>query len=191
MLVEELQNYHQQFQSIKIEAQNLLTDLTDVQFNWRPDTDRWSISQCIDHLVVTGRNSLSHIDRAINEARAKGLFSQGPFRYGLIESWFVRQMEPRARMRFKAPKVYLPSANRPYAETVLRFYDLQEEFLQRIEQANGIDLSRAKVNNAVSRWFRLSLGQELAFNTAHERRHLWQAKQVKQERDYPRLPTTV
>jgi hypothetical protein len=42
-----------------------------------------------------------------------------------------------------------------------------------------------RVNNAVSRWFRLSLGQELAFNIAHERRHLWQAEKVKEIADFP------
>jgi hypothetical protein len=60
-----------------------------------------------------------------------------------------------------------------------------------IEEANGIDLSKTKVSNAVSRWFRLSLGQELAFDAAHERRHLWQARRVKEELDFPRLPTAV
>jgi hypothetical protein len=186
MLVEDLQNYHRQFESIKTDAHNL-GDLNELQFNWQPSTDRWSIAQCIDHLVVTGRSSLSNIRRAINESRSKGLLSPGPFQYGLIERWFVRQMEPAARMRFKAPKAYMPSADQPYAEIVTSFYSLQAEFLACIEEANGIDLSRTKVSNAVSRWFRLSLGQELAFDAAHERRHLWQAARVKQELDFSRI----
>jgi hypothetical protein len=172
MLVEDLQNCHQQFESIRIEAQNLLGDLTDIQFNWQPSRKRWSIPQSIDLLLVTGHNSLSNIHRVINEARSKNLFSQGPSRYGVIERWFVRRMEPRARMRFKAPKVYMPSADWLRAEIVISFHGLQEEFLQCLEEANGINLSRTKVSNPVSRWFRLSLGQELAFNVAHERRHL-------------------
>src|SRR6267378_3510421 len=164
MLVEDLQNYHRQFESIKTDAQSLLGDLSELQFNWHPGSDRWLIAQCIDHLVVTGRSSLSNIRRAINKARSKGLSSPGPFRYGLIERWFVRQMEPPARMTFKAPKAYMPSVDQPYAEIVASFYSLQEEFLACIGEANGIDLSKTKVSNAVSRWFRLSLGQELAFN---------------------------
>lgn len=191
MLVEDLKNYHHEFLSIKSEAQNLFANLTDTQLNWQPGSNRWSVAQCIDHLLVTGRNSLSHIHEALNEARSKGPISQGPFRYGMIERWFVRQMEPRAKMRFKAPKAYRPSVDRLPAEIVPSFYVLQEEFLLCIEVANGIDLSRTKVNNPVSRWFRLSLGQEVAFNAAHERRHLWQARQVKRERDFPRLPTAV
>jgi hypothetical protein len=189
MLGEDLQNYHRQFESIKTDAQSLLGDLNELQFNWQPGTDRWSIAQCVDHLVVTGRSSLANIHRAINEARTKGLFSPGPFRYGLIEKWFVRQMEPPVRMTFKAPKAYRPSAHQPYAEIVTSFYSLQQEFLACIEEANGIDLSRTRVNNAASRWFRLSLGQELAFDAAHERRHLWQARRVKEEPGFSRLPT--
>jgi hypothetical protein len=61
--------------------------------------------------------------------------AQGPFRYGLIERWFVRQMEPPARMTFKAPKAYLPSAYRPYPESVTSFYSLQDDFLACIEEA--------------------------------------------------------
>ena len=191
MLVEDLQNFHRQFESIKTSAQNLLGDLNELQFNWQPSTDRWSIAQCIDHLVVTGRNSLSDIHRAINEARSKRLFNSGPFRYGLIEKWFVRQMEPPARMTFKAPKAYLPSEYQTYPEIVTSFYGLQAEFLVCIDEANGIDLSKTKVSNAASRWFRLSLGQELAFNAAHERRHLWQAGKVKEELDFSRMSIAV
>ena len=47
------------------------------------------------------------------------------------------------------------------------------------DEANGIDLAAVKVDNPVSRWFKLSLGQELAFTAAHERRHLAQASRVR------------
>src|SRR5690349_3673176 len=150
MLAQDLQNYHRQFESIKTDARSLLGDLNELQFNRQPGNDRWSIAQCIDHLVVTGRSSLSNIHRAIDKARSSGLFSPGPFRYGLIEKWFVRQMEPPARMKFKAPKAYLPSAFKPYVEAATTFYSLQEEFLACLEEANGIDLSRTKVDNAAS-----------------------------------------
>jgi len=39
MLVEDLQSYHRQFESIKT-GQNLLEDLNGLQFNWQPSTDR-------------------------------------------------------------------------------------------------------------------------------------------------------
>ena len=187
MLAEDLQNYYQQFQSIRIEAQNILADLTDIQFTWQPSPERWSIGQCIDHLLVTGHNSLSNTHTAIIEARSKGRFREGPFRCGVIERWFVRQMEPPASIRFKAPKAYLPSGEQNHGEMVESFYVLQDEFLQCIQASEGLDLASVKVNNPVTRWFRLSLGQEIAFNAAHERRHLRQVSALKQEPDFPGL----
>ena len=191
MLVQDLQNLQKQFLAIKTEAENFLGRFTDDQFMWRPGHNRWSIAQCVDHLIVTGRNSLSHIDQAIDEARSKALFAEGPFRYGLIETWFVRQMEAGARMRFKAPRAYLPSSEPVPGDIKSSFYQLQDEFSRIIEKANGIDLSRVKVNNSVSRWFKLSLGQELAFNAAHERRHLGQARRVTELEGFPCLPGGV
>jgi hypothetical protein len=190
MLVPDLQNYREQFISIRSEAQDLLGALNVDQLNWHPGANRWSIAQCVDHLLVTGRDSLTNMSRAIADSRARKTLSEGPFRYGLIERWFVRQMEPLARMRFRSPKAYLPSADRLPADLAASFYNLQDEFLRCIEDANGIDLSKTKVSNAVSNWFRFSLGQELAFNAAHERRHLWQARLVKQERAFPDCQST-
>jgi hypothetical protein len=57
--------------------------------------------------------------------------------------------------------------------------------LERIDRQRGIDLSKAKVNNPVSKWFTLSLGQYLALHAAHERRHLWQARQIKEDSSFP------
>ena len=191
MLTRELDGFCGQFEAIKADALHLLVDLTEDEFNWDPGSNRWSIAQCIDHLVVTGNSSVSNIRGAINEARSKGLFSRGPFRYGMIERWFVRQMEPPVKTKFKAPKAYKPGLAQDYARTVAEFYKLQEEFLHCAEDADGLDLSSIKVNNAVTRWFRLSLGQELAFDAAHERRHLRQARLVREALDFPRKATAL
>lgn len=191
MLTRELQELCRQFEAIRADAIRLLGDLTDQQFNWDPGSNRWSIAQCIDHLVITGNSSISNIHLATDEARSRGLLSRGPFRYGIIERWFVRQMEPPVKLKFRAPKPYKPTLAQDYAGTVAAFYKLQEEFLRCAEEANGLDLSRIKVRNAVTRWFRLSLGQELAFNVAHERRHLCQARLVREAPDFPRNTTAA
>src|SRR5262249_39816149 len=104
--------------SITSEGTNLPGDLSETQLNWKPTPDQWSIGQCIDHLLVTGRNSLLNIHQAISDARSRNLFNEGPFRYGLIEKWFVNQMGPEARMRFKAPKAYMPTTDWLDAEIV-------------------------------------------------------------------------
>jgi di/tricarboxylate transporter len=46
-LVEELQSLQHQFQGIKTDAQDLLADLTEAQFNWHPSFHEWSIAQAL------------------------------------------------------------------------------------------------------------------------------------------------
>jgi hypothetical protein len=184
-LVDDLQSLRRQFEAIRAEAESLLADLNDAQFNWHPHPREWSIAECLDHLIVTGRQSLSFIGSAIREARWRGLLGQGPFRYGWLERWFVRAMDAPPRMKFKAPKAYAPSPDRHRAAVVPDFFALQEAFVECLHEANGIDLAKTKVSNPVSKWLKLSLGQELAFSAAHERQHLWQARRIKEHPNFP------
>jgi hypothetical protein len=80
----------------------------------------------------------------------------------------------------------LPASSPLAAAEVLRdFLELRDQFGQRIRRADGLDLKRAVVQSPVSRFFRLPLGAYLAFLLAHDRRHLWQACQVRGAPDFP------
>lgn len=52
---------------------------------------------------------------------------------------------------------------------------MQSDLIGRIERADGLDL--AAVRKRMHRPVWLTLGQWFAFTAAHERRHLWQARQ--------------
>jgi hypothetical protein len=91
---------------------------------------------------------------------------------------FVKSMEPPARFKFKAPKSFVPGAGRSRHEIMAAFRAYQVQFIDRLRQSNGLDLARARVASPGYRWIRLPLGGAFALTTAHERRHLWQARNV-------------
>lgn len=180
-LVCELQDYERQFAAINEDAKALLGDLSPRQLGWREDVTRWSISDCVNHLVVTGNQSLTHIRTAIIAARSNGMLSKGPFRHPVMGKLLILLMDAPPRVRFKVPKAYRPAKEQPVADTLAAFWILQEELAHALREANGVDLARVKVANPVSKWFKMTLGQEFALTAAHERRHLWQAWRVRQE----------
>jgi hypothetical protein len=177
----QLKSLRREFEAIRIDAERLLAGLDDACFNWRPSPDRWSIAQCVDHLVVSGRQSIYYIKEAINEARSKGLFGSGPFRYRFIERAFVKFMEPPPKLKVRSPRAYLPASEQQYELLVPDFLRLQDELIRLLEEADGIDLMKTRVQNPVTSLFSFSLGQEFALNAAHERRHLWQARKIKEQ----------
>ncbi|HEX8709291.1 MAG TPA: DinB family protein [Pyrinomonadaceae bacterium] len=177
-LVSELREYQRQIEAVNREARELVAGLDDAQFNWHPSAGQWSIAECLDHLVVTGRVTAVNIRRTAGEARAKGLLGDGPFRYGRLGNWLVQTIEPPPRFRTRAPKAYAPGPQRPVAEVTRDFFALQDELLDLAPEVNGLDLARVKIASPVTRFLKLSLGQWFALLAAHERRHLWQARQI-------------
>ena len=176
----ELLEYSRQLAAIKRDAELLLEGLTEDQLTWREQARTWSIADCLNHLLVTGNESLPNIRRTMTEARSRRLLGRGPFRQGVLGNWFIRLMDAPPKIKFKAPHAYRPAFDLPVSEIVAGFFVLQDELIQALEEADGIDLARAKVSNPVSQWFKMSLGQEFALTVAHERRHLWQASRVRE-----------
>lgn len=186
-LVADLQEYSRQIEAVSEDARDLLKDLSEEQFNWQPAPGVWSIAECLDHLAVTGRELGKNINAAISDAWAKGLVGRAPFRYSVIGNMIVRSQEPPVKMKFKAPKIFRPRENQSLAEVARDFFALQGEILRLIREANGLHLARVKVTSPVFNIMKLSLGQSFGLVATHERRHLWQARQV---RTHPAFPST-
>jgi hypothetical protein len=184
-LNDQLEAYRREFEAIEAETHDLIDGLSDVHLTWQPTPTAWSIRTCLDHLIIAGRTSLVHVAEAVAEARARGIYDSGPFRYRAVERWFVWLMGAPARVKFPTPRAYHPRIHRPADIVVAEFLQLQEELRQSLREANGLDLARVKVRNPVTRWIRFSLGQEYALTAAHERRHLQQVRRVAAHTAFP------
>ena len=188
-LVSDLQEYQRQIEAISEDARDLIDGLSEAQVNWRPTAAHWSIAECLDHLTVTNRELMERIEAAMSDARSRGLTSRGPFRYGLIGNMIVRSMEPPVKMKFKAPKIFKPRPDQLLEAVARDFFTTQNELLRLIKEANGINLARVKITSPVTKLIKLSLGQAFGLIATHERRHLWQARQVKDNQTFPASKT--
>lgn len=177
-LTAEIDDFRRQFEALSSDAEALVAPLTDAQFHWKPTPTSWSVAQCIEHLNVTARIYLPFLDEAIANAIRRGLYGPGPFRYNWIGRLFVFLLEPPARLRTRAPEAFQPIADRPRREVMAGFRAFQVQYVDRLRQANGIDLARARVRSPSPYWLRIPLGSAFALTAAHERRHLWQARQI-------------
>lgn len=181
-LTPELAGYRAQFEQAKTDFNALVEGLNDEQFNWRPGEDQWSAAECIDHLVAIGTLMMRKLDEGIEKAEANGWRSDGPFRYGRIGNWFVNAVGPRNeknRRKFKAPAVYAPTSNHSVSRLEKAFCDMQDEFITRVERANGLDLAKVKLSSPVTSLLKFSLGQWFALLAGHQQRHFQQAMEVK------------
>ena len=165
-------------------AQSLTAGLSAAQMNWRPQPGKWSIAQNLDHLNACGhfRQSLDAIAGSIAAARAKGIIGNGPFRYGWLSSWIMKSQEPPPKRKFKSAKVNTPPPDVEAAKALADYLGNRARLTELIQKADGLDLARAKTPFG---WFKMPLGALLAHSITHDRRHLWQADQVRNDPNFP------
>jgi hypothetical protein len=186
MKTAELESYQDQLLSIRQDATGLMSGLTGAQFNWQPEPKRWSMAGCFDHLNLSAAKLfIPKIDAAIAGARAQHLESTGPFVYSAFERWCVRTNDAPPRRRFKTPRAVRPAPTRPLDAVRAEFLRWQDELDTRLRAADGLDLRRAKQQSPIPlvKW---SLGTYFQLMLAHERRHIWQAREVRQHPSFPR-----
>ncbi len=185
-LIPELEEYRYQFVALKDDVKTLLSAVNNEQFNWRLQPGSWSMAECFDHLNVTGKLYGATIDDKISEANSRQWFSRGPFRHGALGNLLVKLTEPPVKLKVKAPSQFIPQANKLVDVVADEFLRIQDQFIIRLRDANGIDLARIKIPSPVTPLLKLTLGQVFGLTTAHERRHLWQARQVMKHPNFPR-----
>lgn len=169
-------------------AESITHGLTPEQFQWRPQPGSWSIGECFAHLNVTNSFALAAIEKGIAKGRHKK--GEGPFQYGFLVRKFIASQEPPATRKFKAPKVFLPPPAIELDTTVAEYRRISNELKRLTKEANGLHLARVKVEMtalhvALRHFVKMPLGGQLLLTTTHDRRHLWQAEQVRNDPSFP------
>ena len=182
----------QQFETTERDARTLAGSLGASEFNWQPAPGSWSIGQCLQHLATSMDAVLPAIDRAIATARERQWVAHGPLRYGPFSRMMVQSMEPPVKWRMKTNRIFEPRVEQLQRDAVLAELTASRgRILERVRQATGLNLKRAIVVSPVSRLIRVPLGAYLAFLAAHDRRHLWQARQVRDASGFGQPATFV
>jgi hypothetical protein len=183
-MTSQLSRLQNELAAVKAEASELVTGLRESQFNWRPNQQKWSMAECLLHLNIMGDRYVRILETVLEKAKARGLVARGAVAHGFLGRWLLANTEPPPKRRFKSPRGFTPSYGQPITAVLPTFLHLQDQLMLQIEQSDGMDLGRIRVPAA---------GWPVSFNllftfewiAAHERRHLWQARQVREDPAFP------
>ncbi|PYP87522.1 MAG: hypothetical protein DMG65_17260 [Candidatus Angelobacter sp. Gp1-AA117] len=167
---------------IRNRARRLVEGLTPEQLTSRPDPAKWSIAECLAHLNLSAEIVQPKVAAAMERGRKDNLLANGPFGLGFLGKALVWWAEPPPKIRIPAPKSIAPKieAADP-AKIVDDFFRLQDEWARLLRDAEGLDQKKIKVPALFPGLPALRLCAPIPWMLAHERRHLWQAENVKRE----------
>jgi hypothetical protein len=179
----DIKNLQEQLDSADRDAAALVAGLPESQAAWRAAPDSWSVAECLDHLATANRVYLRAMDAPAIRARAAGKRRRGPAVPGVIGRWFVRSLEPPVNPPFKgkAPRLIRPRTAPTLADAFACFAASQREVRTFLLANSDLDLASVRFPNPFVPGVRFSLATGLHVIGAHERRHLWQARRVRQQ----------
>src|SRR5262249_3239990 len=132
-------------------ARTLAGDLSEAQLNWKPSSDRWSIAQCLEHLTVATNQFDKYFKAALEKARKKQPITSPPqYRPTMMGGWLAKQVAPEAPRKLRAPKVLRPAAASGIKNSLQRFLDQHDEFIDFVRQCNGLDYNRTRLRSPVT-----------------------------------------
>jgi len=181
-MLADIESLESQINAIEADAEALVLGIDETAGSWFATPTSWSTAQCLDHLAVSNRVYLAPMQHAAAKARAQGRLRRGPAAPGMIARWFVTQLEPpvKPRTRFKATANILPAAAPLLADACVGFAASHQEVRAFLVENADLDLAGVRFANPIVRGIRFSLASGLNIILAHERRHLWQARQTLQ-----------
>lgn len=166
-------------------ASEMVQSLSDTQVNWKPSVTEWSIAQCLDHLAKSNSVYSAALHRAIEQARQEPVSAPISLRPGVFGRTFVRALEPPPKRKMKAPKKIVPCDQMNKDEVLREFLASEEAMRAVIREGARLDLNRIRFVNPFFRFLRFTVGTGLLIISAHNRRHLWQARAVLENPLFP------
>jgi hypothetical protein len=183
----DLQRLIDEIHAAEADARALASALTDAEANWQPGGGAgWSVVQCLDHLAISNRVYTDHFLAVAERAAGGGAGQFTGLRPSAIGRWFVRSLEPPPRQKTKTFKNLVPPSSLPVADALAHYVASHEPYRRLVAMAADVDPNRVVAANPFIGWVRMRLSTALLVIPAHDRRHLWQARQVLAAPGFPR-----
>jgi hypothetical protein len=180
LLPPELLDLDSQLAAIAQDAERLVAGLGPAHGEARTSPGSWSVAECLEHLANASRAYVPAMREAAAAARRRGRQRRGPAAPGVLGRWFIRSLEPPVapRRKLRAPGSIAPRPSPPLADAVAAFSAAHAEARALLRECADLDLS-VRFRNPFIPGLRWSLITGFHVIAAHDRRHLWQAWNVR------------
>jgi hypothetical protein len=165
------------------QARALVDGLDNAQINWQPSGNAWSIAQCLDHLAKVNTIYTSALRSAILNVNPGSVRRRGPIRPGWFSRYFIKSMDAPPNKKFRSPKKAIPSSSMNREEVLPGFLLSHDAIRSLISECSEIDLNKVRFRNPFIGILRFTVGTGLLVMMAHDRRHLWQATEIRSALD--------
>jgi hypothetical protein len=175
----------QQIDAVVARKDSLLRGLSQTQALWRPQPGAWSIAECLDHLNRTSSMYLKLMRVTFERERHNASLPPKAFRLSFFGRKFAGYLEPPYRVKVKAPQSVVPESQVELGQVNAEFDRLRLDLRGFVLEAGRVDMGAISFASPFASILKLNLAEASVIMLAHDRRHLWQAENVRQHPQFP------
>lgn len=169
---------------VKAAVQEHFQGLREDQFNWKPEPKKWSIAECMDHLLIVYSRYKPNVEKKMQGAPQTDAFPA--YKSTWAGRLFMRFVHPEKIRKTSAPGFLkpVPGSNYPLSrmQDYLAYLDEVDAFL---DQADGMAINKIRIASSLGPILKFSLGDYFLIESMHNRRHLKQMMGVKEQPAFP------
>jgi hypothetical protein len=167
--------YSKTFQSLS----NSVEGLSSAQLEFKPAADRWSISQCLEHILLTEKALFNFA----KEAMAK---PANPERRSEVKTTDDAVIQGLTDRSFKAKAGDALTGKGAYRSPTKALDDLRNERKEITSYINEISVDSLRSHVSDSPFGPIDAYQSLLFVAGHTARHTLQIEEVKADKKFPK-----
>jgi hypothetical protein len=171
------------FEAAQSRLRALTDKISDKGWKKRPDANRWSASDCVEHLNLTSRAYLPLLRDATAHAREIG---GPPTKHYKRDSlgWFMSKMIGPMRhlgkfklVRVKTTPSFVPKGGQSRTQLLSEFVRLQADLITLIRSADGLPLDEVRIVSPFGGRMKYTAYSALVIVASHQHRHIEQAEE--------------
>ncbi|RUA38244.1 MAG: hypothetical protein DSY77_00290 [Bacteroidetes bacterium] len=161
---------------------NEFQDLREEDLVWKPAPDKWSIAECLKHIIIANSIYIKDIEKRLQKAEVKTI--EYPISFSITGKLFLYAVDPKYKWKVPAPKLFKPVKENKVEngmETVKEFLKLQDEIIGVSLKACAYDHQHVHTYSPLSKLLKFNVGEQLYIMMRHTKRHINQARRVKSQ----------
>jgi hypothetical protein len=160
-------------------ARALFNHMDIDQLNWKPEAGRWSIAQCLDHLVVSDMTYFPTLKKINAGSYKMSKWERWSPLSGFFGKMLVNQTQEKVTKKLNAPRAFQPSQSKIDLGILDRFHKHLDTLLEYIEGCKHVDIDKTYITSPAFKMVTYKLRHAMQILVQHERRHINQAIKVK------------
>jgi hypothetical protein len=163
----------------------LISGMTDEQWTFKPNPDRWSVAECVEHIVRTEEAILGGIQAIMAGQRDPEWYSRTNGKNELLRQAVLTRNPGGAGSTFKAPYEVSPTEHWDRAQGIREFYAAHGAVRAFVETTPR-EVKNVTMMNPFPEIGWLNAHDWLTLTALHVRRHSLQIAEVQADPKYPK-----